>query len=123
MVESLRRLHDEVNQHLCALKAVDYDPSGTFITSSLELKLDQTTMFEWQRHSQDTNEVPHYQELLDFLDLRAQVSEAIPKVDRRSWLPPSRKPYQIKPAYATNASENCVACRNGKHPLYTCKDF
>ena len=49
----LRRLHDVVNQHLCALKAMKYDPSGPFITSLLELKLDQSTLFEWQRHSQD----------------------------------------------------------------------
>ncbi len=33
------------------------------------------TMFEWQKHSQSHNEVPHYQDLLDFIDLRAQVSE------------------------------------------------
>ena len=119
----LRRLHDVVTQHLRALKAMDYDPSGPFVTSLLELKLDQNTVFEWLRHSHDSKEVPHYQELLDFLDLRAQASETIPKMDRKSSLPPSRKPYPQRPAYATNTSENCVACRNGKHPLYTCKDF
>ena len=54
---------------------MDYDPSGLFITSVLELKLDQTTMFEWQRHTQTINDLPHYQELLDFLNLRAQASE------------------------------------------------
>jgi hypothetical protein len=45
----LRRLHDTVQQHLRALKAMDYEPSGPFITSALELKLDVNTMFEWQR--------------------------------------------------------------------------
>ena len=44
----LRLLHDVVNQHLQALKAMDYDPSGPFINSVIELKLDQATMFEWQ---------------------------------------------------------------------------
>ena len=73
--QELRKLHDTVQQHLRALKAMDYDPSGPFITSVLELKLDQTTMFEWQRHTQTINDVPHYQELLDFLNLRAQASE------------------------------------------------
>ena len=59
----LRRLHDTVLQHLRALKAMDYEPSGPFITSALELKLDTNTMFEieWQKHSQ---EVPHYHKLL-----------------------------------------------------------
>ena len=33
-------------------------------------------MFELQRHSQDDSNVPHYGKLLEFIDLRAQVSEA-----------------------------------------------
>ena len=63
-------------KHLRALKAMDYEPSGPFITSVLELKLDTNTMFEWQRHSQSTVAVPHCQDLLDFINLRAQASEA-----------------------------------------------
>ncbi len=51
------------------LKAMGEEPSGAFITSILELKLDQATMFEWQRAS---TSVPHYQKLLEFLNLRAQ---------------------------------------------------
>ena len=35
----LRRLHDAALQHLRALKAMGSDPSGAFITSMLELKL------------------------------------------------------------------------------------
>ena len=46
--KELRRLHDVVQQHL---RALDYKPSGPFITSVLELKLDVNTMFEWQKHS------------------------------------------------------------------------
>ena len=37
---------------------MEYDPSGPFVTSLLELKLDQNTVFEWQRCSQDSKEVP-----------------------------------------------------------------
>ena len=40
------------------------------------MKLDATTMFEWQRHSQEHTDVPDYQILLDFLNLRAQAAEA-----------------------------------------------
>ena len=38
--KELRRLHDTVQQHLRALKAMDYEPPGPFVTSILELKLD-----------------------------------------------------------------------------------
>ena len=52
------------------------EPSGSFITSVLELKLDTNTMFEWQKYSEDSVDVPHYQRLLEFINLRAQASEA-----------------------------------------------
>ena len=73
--KELQSLHEAIQQHLRALKLMEYDPDGSFLTSVIELKLDVDTMFEWQRHSQDKVEVPHYQDLLDFIDLRAQASE------------------------------------------------
>ena len=62
----IRRLHDTVQQHLRALKAMDCEPSGPFITSILELKLDASTNFEWQKFSQDLPGYPHYGKLLEF---------------------------------------------------------
>ena len=73
--KELRRLHDMVQQHLRALKALNYKPSGPFVTSVLELKLDSTTNFEWRKFSHDLAEVPHYSKLLEFLNLRAQAAE------------------------------------------------
>ena len=55
---------------------MDCEPSGQFLTSLIELKLDHNTNFEWQRHTQDEKEVPHFRVLLDFLDVRAQASES-----------------------------------------------
>lgn len=72
----IRRFHDTVQQHLRALKSMGHEPSGPFITSILELKLDTDTNFEWQKVSQDSPDFPHYSKLLEFLDLRAQASEA-----------------------------------------------
>jgi hypothetical protein len=66
-----RRLHDVVTQHLRALKLMEYGP---FITSILKLKLDTTTLFEWQKYSQSQTEVAHYQDLLTLIDLRAHAS-------------------------------------------------
>ena len=45
--KELRCLHDMAKQHLRALKALGHEPSGSFITSLLKLKLDVNTMFEW----------------------------------------------------------------------------
>ena len=73
--KELCRLLDITNQHLQALKAMKFESSGLFIASLLELKLDQGTMFEWQRHIQDSKEVTRYANLLEFLDLRAQALE------------------------------------------------
>ena len=50
----LHRLHDTVQQHLRPLKAMDYEPSGPFITSVLELKLDVNTMFDGKDKARTT---------------------------------------------------------------------
>ena len=75
--KELRYLHDTAQQHLRALKAMGHEPSGSLVTSLLELKLDQNTMFEWQKCSQESSEVPHYKDLLEFINLRAQASESV----------------------------------------------
>ena len=131
-IKELRRLHDVVTQHLRALKSMEYDPSGPFITSILELKLDTTTLFEWQKHSQSQTEVPHYQDLLTFIDLRAQASggsttSGIKRVKNK--LTPSKKtptPGRSVASFASNhytVSSPCVLCQNEKYPLYVCPKF
>ena len=47
-------------------KCMDYDPSGPFY---------QSTMFDWKKHTQENSDVPHYAEILEFIDLRARASE------------------------------------------------
>ena len=118
--KELRRLHDTVQQHLRALKAMGCEAPGPFITSVLELKLDQNTMFEWHKHSQEHVDVPHYNELLDFINLRAQASESLPITQKRQ--PHSQKPVTSFTANAT-PSPNCVVCKTEKHPLYACSWF
>ena len=103
--KELRRLHDTMNQHLRALKAMDYDPSEPFITSILELKLNEDILFKWQRQSHESGKVPNYQDMLDFLDLRAQSTESIEyKIDRKS------NPMQHRASYVTSMDNTCVAC-------------
>ena len=121
----LRRLHDVVQQHVRALKSMELEPSPSFITSLIELKLDATTMFEWQRHTQAQNEVPHYQEMLKFLDSRAQASEISTPPKKKSDTP--RKPWNPKPVNSFTANcdttSQCPLCKTEKHPLYSCQKF
>ena len=67
--KEIRALSDTVVQHPRAPKALGHEPSKQFITSLLELKLDSMTMFEWQRHSQEHNDVPDCGDLFAFIDL------------------------------------------------------
>ena len=118
--KELRRLHDSVQQHLRALKAMECELPGSFITSVLELKLDQDTMFEWQKHSHESTTVPHYSELLDFINLRAQASESLPSSKKSN---PPNKPIASFAANASDTSPNCVLCKTDRHPLYACPRF
>lgn len=130
----LRRLHDTVQQHLRALKAMDYEPSGPFVTSVLELKLDSNTMFEWHKHTQTSTDVPHYLDLMEFINLHAQASETS-TADRtrkphKGELDPKVKsfvPSKHVASLTANAtpvmSHSCVLCKSNKHPLYVCPTF
>ena len=75
--KELRRLYDTVNQHLCALKPMDCEPSAQFITSLLELKFDSSMMFEWQKHCQDSTDITHFSALIEFVNLKAHVPESL----------------------------------------------
>ena len=126
--KELRRLHDIANQHLRALKAMECEPSGSFVTSMLELKLDVTTMFEWQKHSQEHSKVPHFTKLLEFLDLRAQASESsAPEFNKRRQLEnvPSKRnpPPRSVTSFTATVDDSCVVCKVNKHPLYACQKF
>ena len=116
--KELRRLHDDIQQHVRALKTLGCELPGQFITSMIELKLDTGTLFEWQKHCQSSADVPPCEELLGFIDLRAQASETSYPTHRK-------KPSSKITSFTTNttASSICVVCKTEKHPLYTCAKF
>jgi len=111
-----RAFHDLVIQHLKALKLLGHDPSQAVINSLLEVKLDAITMIEWQRHSQDHTDVPDYQDLLDFLNSRAQATEASTGKKRVS-----RHFNTI--VISMTPTDRCISCGTEKHYLYTCTKF
>ena len=120
--KELRWLHDTVQQHLRALKAMGSEPDDHFVTSVIELKFDVDTMFEWQQHSQDKAEVPSYTEILEFLDLRAQASET--SLSSSSKKPPRKSDHPVTTFTANSySSGNCILCSSECHPLYACPKF
>ena len=129
--KELRRLHDTIQRHLRALTAMDYEPSGPFITSIIELKLDAKTMFEWQNFCQKHTEVPHYQLILEFIHFRAQASETSVTEGKKN-TPGNhsnhrpRLPHQRVSSFVgahIPENENCQLCKNEKHQLYSCPRF
>jgi hypothetical protein len=111
--KELRRLHDTVLQHLRALKSMKCEPSGPFLTSVIELKLDTDTMFEWQKYSQAMTDIPHYNDLLGFIDLRAQASEtSLSTPNKRSdYRKPPGNTVALFSANPDPTSNQCVACK------------
>ena len=98
-----------------------HEPTGQFITSMVELKLDTNTMFEWQQYSQDSS---HYQKLLDFINLRAQACEASVSDEMRSALSDEVmqmiRPLPLSLPTLMISRIKTVVCKNEKHPLYAC---
>ena len=51
------------------------DNFETLLTAIVEIKMDLTTMRDWQHSSREHKKVPAYSDLLDFIDLQARDSE------------------------------------------------
>ena len=122
--KELRRLHDTIQQHVRALKILGCDLPESFITSMIELKLNVDTLLEWQKHSQAATSIPPFQDLLNFIDLRAQASEASHTSPKKQLQSP-KKPSNRAASFATNleVSSDCVVCKTTKHSLYACTEL
>ena len=82
------------------------------------MKLDPGTLFEWQKHSQDETDVPHYRDFLDFVNLRAQASEG-----SAGEVPKRGTAKTFSGFGGGGGSDPCVICKGNKHPLYSCSKF
>ena len=127
--KELRRLYDTILQHIRALKTMDGDLTGVFLTSIIELKLDPDTMFEWQKHSQEQKTTPQYEDL-GFINLRAQASKTAAlgkkqvKVNQTGGGKTHHSGRNVT-SFATHADSkpHCVLCEPKRHPLYACPKF
>ena len=109
---------------------MDCEPSGPFITSVVELKFYTTTIFEWQKHSQDATSVPHQQDLLDFMNLCAKVSETSSSESMKASKGEVRKHFQSSKqitSFTTNTDtfeiQVRVLCKPERHFLFNCNKF
>ena len=79
------------------------------------------------RNTAKPTDVPHYQDLLEFLDLRAQASETT--VSGSSKKTPRNDPSSHKRSFTfftantESASDHCILCESERHPLYVCPKF
>ena len=128
--KELRHLYDTILQHIRALKTMDGDLTGAFLTSIIELKLEPDTMFEWQKHSQEQKMTPKYKDILGFIDLRAQASETAAlgkkqvKVNQTGGGKLHHSGRNVT-SFATHADSkhHCVLCEPERNPLYACSKF
>ena len=127
--KELRALHDTVQQHVSALKCMGHEPSRTLLTSLLQLKLDPTTRFEWQKHNQSEVDIASYTDLLEFINLRAQATETLTPDQMQSKrthkgdpIRRNRPPHQHA-SFTAGANASCIVCKSEKHPLYVCSTF
>ena len=69
--------------------------------------------------------MPHYAEILEFIDLRARASETVlHEFPKRHLQPVHSKPStQVRTAYVASVDTACISCGVGKHPLYVCRKF
>ena len=63
--KELGSLHVVCREHLQALQTVDWDESHW------------SAMFEWQKNTQENLDVPHYAEILQFINLWAKASKIV----------------------------------------------
>ena len=70
--KEFRQLHDVVSRHVRWLRTIKGDTFDVFLSVYVEIKLDQESKFAWQQHTHEKKDVPSIEELLEFIDSRAQ---------------------------------------------------
>ena len=79
------------------------------------MKLDPDTMFEWQKASQGSADVPHYTKLLEFLNLRAQTSQAASSESRKS----AKNDHPLVKRCLPNRATSFIASTSGTDRMIT----
>ena len=94
---------------------MDEDNFETLLTDIIELRLEQTTMRDWQSSSREHREVPPFEDLQDFLHLQARDTEnSVHKVVKKC--PTASNPGErTTKSYTTSVEDTCAACKKDNH--------
>ena len=121
--KELRQFHDVFSRHVRSLRMIKGDTFDTFVSAFAEMKLDQESKFAWQTQTQEKKDVPSIDELLNFIDRRAEASElSTPQISERK-PPPLKRETKMRASYQVTIERKCVGCNEETHFLHTCSTF
>lgn len=127
--DGLTRLADDTQQHMASLDSLGVSFGPEVAVCVLESKLPKTTLEKWEA-SLERGEFPALDQLYEFLYKTAvcasrQDQSKSSELEKSKGEPPAKKRRVNPPnkVFVLNASRNCVACHNKRHPLYMCDRF
>ena len=101
---------------------MDEDKFETLLTGIVKLKLDSTTMRDWQHSSRENKEVPPFEQLLDFLDLQTSdtensMSDVVKNVLQHQILAKGRlnSTWPVWRILVWHARKTTILCMNASH--------
>lgn len=130
---SLRQFSDSLPSHFSALKALDQRPDdwGPLLLHIINSKMDVDTISEWEVKT-PRDELPKVAELIEFLDSRFHILEAVESAKNmhktanivNDYRNASRKNKFEKTSVAFTATSEmkCYVC-NSSHTIYKCPTF
>lgn len=125
----LSKLADDAQQHDASLKSLGVSVYPEMIVHLLESKLPKSTAERWDA-TIERDEVPSLDKIYEFLYKSAVCASKRERAKDMSEghcvtsTPCKKKRIQLSNrALIVNASNNCIVCKNKRHPLFACDKF
>ncbi|GBM66014.1 hypothetical protein AVEN_39181-1 [Araneus ventricosus] len=127
--KDLRKLLDNIHKNLRALKVLKYDRndlSNVLLINIILQKLDRETRKQFELSLVD-NEVPDFNEFLEFLERRYQILNAIgrnvPFKSKHSDAHEQMNKTKSLFVKSSNFTKSCILCKDDSHSLHKCDQF
>lgn len=115
--DNYKTLHDKTQECLLALQNLQINTSSwdPLLLHFLLKRLDPATRLRYEQSLLHPREVPTIKDFLEFLERHFQSMEALVGKEKSS---------ESRAKVCTSITKlHCVLCRNGNHPLFTCRGF